>query len=75
MRPQPFPPTNPCPFAPGDQVIRYVQGVPMPCVVVVVIDEEKILIRADCWPMGYTAPVHASEVVLLVRKLDFGWSA
>ncbi len=75
MGPQPFPPTNPCAFAPGDQVIRYVQGVAMPCVVVVVIDEEKILIRAECWPMGYTALVLASEVVLLARTSDFGWSA
>ncbi len=52
MRPRPFRPTNTCPFATGDQVIRYVQGVPMPCVVVVVIDEQKILIRADLLALG-----------------------
>ncbi len=75
MRRRPVLPTNPCPFAPGDEVLRYVQGVPVPCVVVLVINREKILIRADCWPMGCTATVHASDVVLLARKSDFGWPA
>jgi len=60
------------PFAPGDQVVRYVNGKPLYCTVIVVVDETQILITADTWPAGYTAPVRASEVALVAHLSQFG---
>jgi hypothetical protein len=61
-------------FAPGDQVVRYMGGKPLYCTVVVVIDEMQLLIKADAWPMGYTAPVHSSQVALVSHQTPLGLS-
>ena len=57
-------------LAPGDQVVRYVDGRPIPCTVVMVLDEERILIKADQWPAGYLAPVRTNDVVLVGRGTE-----
>ncbi len=55
-------------FAPGDQVVRYVNGKPLYCTVVIVMDETQLLIRVDQWPAGYTAPVRTSDVALVSHQ-------
>ncbi len=52
-------------FAPGDQVVRYVNGGLFCCTVIVVTDETQLLVRVDQWPAGYTGPVCTIDVALL----------
>ncbi len=55
-------------LAPGDEVARYVEGKPIFCTVVEVVDAHHIVIEADLWPRGYTALVHTHDVSLVSRK-------
>ncbi len=59
-------------FAPGDRVIRYVDGKPLCCTVIMVMDEKQLLIRVDQPPAGYTAPVRSSDVALVSHQVHPG---
>ena len=52
-------------FAPGDQVIRYVNGEPCFCTVISVEDPERIRVSCASWPSGYSALVRPQDVVLV----------
>ena len=54
-------------FAPGDQVIRYVDGQPFFCTVVEVQLDENVRACCNLWPSGYSALVNAHEVTLVSR--------
>lgn len=54
-------------FAPGDQVIRYVDGQPFFCTVVEVKPDESVRVSCNLWPSGYSALVKAHEVALVTR--------
>ena len=55
-------------FAPGDQVIRYVDGQPFFCTVVEVKPDESVRVSCNLWPSGYSALVKAQEVALVSRS-------
>ncbi len=55
-------------FAPGDQVIRYVDGQPFFCTVVEVETDERVRVSCNMWPSGYSALVKAQEVALVSRS-------
>ena len=55
-------------LAPGDEVARYVEGKPVYCTVIEVVDEGHVLVEADLWPTGYTALVPSEDVSLLWHK-------
>jgi hypothetical protein len=55
-------------FAPGDQVIRYVDGQAFVCTVIEVQAEAVMRVQCHLWPSGYSAVVKAHEVVLLARR-------
>ena len=55
-------------FAPGDQVIRYVDGQTYICTVIEVPADDVVRVQCHCWPSGYSAVVKAHEVVLLARQ-------
>jgi hypothetical protein len=59
-------------LAPGDQVVRYVNGKPLYCTVVTVIKDSQLLIKAEAWPTGYSAPVGMRDVMLVARLSQFG---
>jgi hypothetical protein len=44
-------------FAPGDQVIRYVDGQPFFCTVVQIEQDERVRVSCNLWPSGYSALV------------------
>lgn len=52
-------------FAPGDQVVRYVNGEPFFCTVISVEDRERIRVSCASWPSGYSALVRPQDVVLV----------
>ena len=54
-------------FAPGDQVIRYVDGQAYTCMVIEVPADGTVRVQCHLWPNGYSAVVKAHEVVLLSR--------
>ena len=56
-------------LAPGDEVARYVEGKPVFCTVVEVVDEDHVLIEAELWPAGYTALVQTHDVSLVAHKV------
>jgi hypothetical protein len=55
-------------LAPGDQVIRYVNGQPFFCTVVEVQPDESVRVSCNLWPSGYSALVQAQEVALVSRS-------
>jgi hypothetical protein len=55
-------------FAPGDQVIRYVNAQPFFCTVIEVQPDEQIRVNCSLWPSGYSAIVRPQEVALLARS-------
>lgn len=54
-------------FAPGDQVIRYVNGQPYFCTVVQVEQDAQVRVSCNLWPSGYSALVKPQEVALVSR--------
>jgi hypothetical protein len=52
-------------FAPGDQVLRYVNGEPFFCTVISIEDQERIRVSCSSWPSGYSALVRPQDVVLV----------
>jgi hypothetical protein len=54
-------------FAPGDQVIRYVNGQPYFCTVVQVEQDDQVRVSCNLWPSGYSALVKPQEVALVSR--------
>jgi hypothetical protein len=52
-------------FAPGDQVVRYVNGEPFFCTVINVEDTDRIRVSCASWPSGYSALVRPQDVVLV----------
>jgi hypothetical protein len=58
-------PVRPSIFAPGDQVIRYVNGEPCFCTVISVEDTDRIRVSCASWPSGYSALVRPQDVVLV----------
>jgi|WetSurMetagenome_2_1015567.scaffolds.fasta_scaffold1712561_1 hypothetical protein len=54
-------------FAPGDQVIRYVNGQPYFCTVVQVEQDEQVRVSCNLWPSGYSALVKPQDVALVSR--------
>jgi hypothetical protein len=59
-------------FAPGDQVIRYIDGQPFFCTVVQIEQDERVRVSCNLWPSGYSALVKPQDVALVSRS---GWSA
>ena len=55
-------------FAPGDQVIRYINGQPFFCTVVQVEQDERVRVSCNLWPSGYSALVKPQEVALVSRS-------
>ncbi len=55
-------------FAPGDQVIRYVDGQPFFCTIVEVEPDEQVRVSCNLWPSGYSAMVRTQEVTLVSRQ-------
>ena len=55
-------------LAPGDEVARYVDGQPIFCTIVEVVNEDQVIIEAELWPAGYTALVRRQDVSLVSRK-------
>jgi hypothetical protein len=54
-------------FAPGDQVIRYVDGQPYFCTVVQVEQDARVRVSCNLWPSGYSALVKPQDVALVSR--------
>lgn len=54
-------------LAPGDQVLRYVGGQPFFCTVVEVEAGDRVRVRCNLWPAGYSALVTAQDVALVSR--------
>jgi len=52
-------------FAPGDLVIRYMNGEPFVCMVVGVEGADQLRVTCKSWPSGYNALVPARDVVRL----------
>ena len=59
-------------FAPGDQVIRYIDGQPFFCTVVQIEQDERVRVSCNMWPSGYSALVKPQDVALVSRS---GWTA
>jgi hypothetical protein len=55
-------------FAPGDQVIRYIDGQPYFCTVVQVEQDERVRVSCNMWPSGYSAVVRPQDVALVSRS-------
>jgi hypothetical protein len=55
-------------FAPGDQVIRYIDGKPFVCTVVEVEEDDHVRVACNMWPSGYSAVVKPQEVALVSRR-------
>jgi hypothetical protein len=55
-------------LAPGDQVIRYVDGQPFFCTIVEVEPDEQVRVSCNLWPSGYSAMVRTQEVTLVSRQ-------
>jgi hypothetical protein len=53
------------PLAPGDQVIRYVNGQPFFCTVISVERDQKIRVSCQQWPSGYSAMVDQTDLTAL----------
>jgi hypothetical protein len=61
-------------FAPGDQVIRYIDGQAFVCTVVQVEQDERVRVSCNMWPSGYSALVKPQDVALVSRgelSVDF----
>jgi hypothetical protein len=54
-------------FAPGDQVIRYVDGQAFFCTVVQIEQDERVRVSCNLWPSGYSALVQPQDVALVSR--------
>ena len=54
-------------FAPGDQVIRYIDGKPYICTVVEVEADGHVRVSCNQWPNGYSAVVKPQDVTLVAR--------
>jgi hypothetical protein len=54
-------------FAPGDQVIRYVDGQAFFCTVVQVEQDDQVRVSCNQWPSGYSALVRPQDVALVSR--------
>ncbi len=52
-------------LAPGDHVIRYVNGEPFLCTVISVEPDQKIRVSREQWPSGYTAIVDQSDLAIV----------
>jgi hypothetical protein len=52
-------------LAPGDQVIRYVNGQTFFCMVVSVERDQKIRVSCQLWPSGYTAIVDQRDLTII----------
>ena len=50
------------PLAPGDQVIRYVNGHAFFCTVISVERDQKIRVSCQQWPHGYSAVVDQHDL-------------
>ncbi len=59
--------TPPTTFAPGDQVIRYVDGQAFFCTVVQIEQDQRVRVSCNLWPSGYSALVRPQEVALVSR--------
>ncbi len=57
-------------YAPGDQVIRYVDGQPFFCTVIEVEPGEQVRVTCQLWPSGYSAIVNSREVALVAHGHD-----
>jgi hypothetical protein len=55
-------------FAPGDQVIRYIDGGAFFCTVVQVETDEQVRVSCNLWPSGYSALVNPQDVALVSRS-------
>ncbi len=53
------------PYAPGDQVIRYIDGQPFLCTVIEVEPDERVRVSCNLWPRGYSAVLRSQEVALV----------
>ena len=54
-------------FAPGDQVIRYIDGQAFFCTVVQIEQDQQVRVSCNLWPSGYSALVKPQEVALVSR--------
>ncbi len=54
-------------LAPGDQVIRYIDGQAFVCTVIEVQADGLVRVRCHLWPCGYSALVKAHEVALVAH--------
>ena len=59
--------TPPITFAPGDQVIRYIDGQAFFCTVVQIEQDQQVRVSCNLWPSGYSALVKPQEVALVSR--------
>ncbi len=55
-------------FAPGDQVIRYMNGQAFFCTVVQVEQDDRVRVSCNLWPSGYSALVRPQDVALVSRS-------
>jgi hypothetical protein len=55
-------------FAPGDQVIRYIDGQAFFCTVVQIEPDDQVRVSCHLWPSGYSALVKPQDVALVSRS-------
>ena len=52
-------------YAPGDHVIRYIDGQPFFCTVFEIEPDERVRVSCSLWPKGYSAVINSQEVALV----------